>query len=331
MTFDVVGSPVRFGVLGCSDVAIRKMIPALLAEPDAELAVVASRDGDRARALTERVGGIAVQGYDTLLARHDVDAVYIPLPAMLHARWIEAAVESGKHVLVEKPMTTNAAETSRIFGLAADRGVVVLESFTFLHHSQHARIGELLRSGTIGSLVSFASAFTIPPPPQGDIRHRPDLGGGALVDIGVYPLRAALLHLGSEVEVHSAVLRVSRATGAVISGSVLVSDPAGVGGQLSFGMEQSYRCEYSLFGTTGHLTLSRAFTPPDNHVPVLDLVGGDGPSTLSLAPDRQFHNTVRRFCAAVRRRVDLGPDTAASIRLAELLDQVDRIAHRFVV
>ncbi|MFD0546034.1 Gfo/Idh/MocA family protein [Streptomyces mexicanus] len=114
--------PVRFGVLGCADIAWRRTLPAMRAEPSIEIRAVASRDLTKAERFTGSFGGAAVKGYAELLKRDDVDAVYIPLPAALHTEWVERAVLAGKHVLAEKPLTTRSPETARLLTSRANAG-----------------------------------------------------------------------------------------------------------------------------------------------------------------------------------------------------------------
>src|SRR5262249_52979881 len=115
----------RLGILGCADIAHRRFLPALSAVPGLTLAAIASRDPRRADAAAHRYGCAAVSGYPALLRRGDVDAVYVPLPAAVHARWARAALQAGKHVLVEKPIAQSAARAGELVSLARARGLAV--------------------------------------------------------------------------------------------------------------------------------------------------------------------------------------------------------------
>lgn len=210
-----------FGVIGCADIAWRRMLPALVAAPGARLVAVASRDRAKADRFAAAFGCAAVREYHSLLEAPGVAAVYLPLPAMLHAEWTEKALLAGKHVLTEKPLAADYETTARLLRLARSRGLVLMENVTFPHHSQHATARKLLADGAIGELRDFSSTFTIPPRPAGDIRYQPDVGGGALLDMGIYPIRAAVDFLGAGIEVVGAVLRLGRAS-AVIAGRILL-------------------------------------------------------------------------------------------------------------
>ncbi|MBW5424808.1 gfo/Idh/MocA family oxidoreductase [Streptomyces sp. BG9H] len=319
-------APVRIAVMGTADIARRRMLPAMAAAPGTALVAVASRDRDRAAALARDYGCAAVEGYQELLERPGVDAVYVPLPVALHAEWVERALLAGKHVLAEKPLTADPARTSALLTLARERGLVLMENVMFLHHPQHAVVRELLGSGAIGELRSFSAAFAVPPPPPGNIRHRPDLGGGALLDIGYYPVRAALHFLGAEVEVVGACLEYGPGSAVDTSGAVLVRTPAGVTGHLTFGMAHAYRSAYELWGSEGTIRVEPAFTPPADHQPVLRVTGPAERRELRLSPHDQVAGTLRAFVRAVRSGTGGAPRGARSLRQAELLDAVRRTA-----
>ncbi|WP_433226646.1 Gfo/Idh/MocA family protein [Microtetraspora malaysiensis] len=317
-----IAGPVRFGVLGCADIAWRRMLPAMAAEPDVRLVAVASREEAKARKFAARFGCEPVTGYRNLLLRPDVDAVYVPLPAMLHAEWVERALLAGKHVLAEKPLTSSHRQASRLVELAGSRGLLLFENFMFLHHSQHAAVRRLLADGVIGELRAFAAAFTIPPKPAGDIRYQAEVGGGALLDIGVYPIRAALHFLGPELGFAGGVLRWNTRRNVVSSGSILLATPQGVSAQLTFGMEHSYRTTYELSGSAGRILLDRVFTPPESHRPVVRIERQDRSEELVLPSDHQFANVVRHFTQALRQGHDLAAEAGNTLRQARLVDQV---------
>ncbi|MET9862298.1 Gfo/Idh/MocA family oxidoreductase [Streptomyces smyrnaeus] len=324
--------PLRCGILGCADIARRRMLPTLAAVPDVEPVAVASRSAAKAAEFAAAFGCEAVTGYDELLASPGIDAVYVPLPPLLHAAWIEKALRAGKHVLAEKPLTADPDSTERLLRLAAERGLVLLENVAFPHHEQHATVRKLLADGAIGQVRDFAGSFTIPPLPEDNMRYRSDVGGGALLDMGVYPIRAALHHLGPDVGVLHAVLRLDASKGVVMAGRILACTAGGVTADLTFGMEHSYRTSLEFAGSNGRLTLDRAFTPPPAHQPVLRVERQDHREEITLRADDQFANVVRYFARVVRTpRSGKGPDddaARASLRQAQLVAEVERKAVR---
>jgi dTDP-3,4-didehydro-2,6-dideoxy-alpha-D-glucose 3-reductase len=322
---------VRVGVIGCADIAWRRALPAMEAEPLIEVTAVASRTRDRAERFTGRFGGTPVEGYDALLERKDVDAVYVPLPAVLHAEWIDRALRAGKHVLAEKPLTTDRERAEALFELAGEQGLLLMENFMFLHHPQHERVAAMLAEGAIGEVRGFAAGFTIPPRPDGDIRYQADVGGGALLDIGVYPIRAAGLFLGPGLEVAGAVLRHDRPGGVVVGGGALLTTGEGVTAQLTFGMEHSYTNGYEFRGSTGRLWLDRVFTPPAAHRPVVHVERQDHAERFVLPAADQFRLSVRAFARAVLTGDHPGEWTKGSLHHASLVDAVRRDARNIVL
>ncbi|MFD7506313.1 Gfo/Idh/MocA family protein [Streptomyces sp. NPDC059850] len=311
--------PVRIGVLGCADIARRRMLPAMAAQEGVEIAAIASRDAARARELAGQYGVSPHQSYGDLLERDDVDAVYIPLPAALHAQWANAALRAGKHVLAEKPLTTSLAETEGLLALAAKSGLALMENVMFVHHSQHAAIRRLVADGAIGRLRAFHATFAIPGLPDGDIRYNAELGGGALWDTGVYPVRAALYFLGDALEVVGATLGAHGGRQVDTAGAALLRTPDGVSAQLSFGLDHGYRSAYELWGSLGRITVERAFTPPADHQPRVRIERQGSVEELALPADDQVAATVRAFAAAVRG--ESVPDPL-SLRQAWLLDEL---------
>nr|AXB74592.1 NDP-hexose 3-ketoreductase [Streptomyces roseiscleroticus] len=312
---------VSFGVLGCASIARRKMLPALVSHPRAHVVAVASRTADKAARFASEFGCDAVTGYERLLERPDIDAVYVPLPVGLRTEWITKALTAGKHVLAEKPLTVTAATARELVTLSRTQGLLLMESFMFLHHSAHRAVQDLVDAGRIGELRSFSATFTIPPLPKDDIRHRPDLGGGALLDLGAYTVRAAQLHCGTDLVPKGTVLVTDPDTGADVSGAALLS--AGpVVAHLSFGMVHPYRCAYRLTGSTGTLTLERAFTPPPTWQPVLRAESQDRSEEIRLPADDHFANTVTAFTTAVLAGDGFTAHGDRIVRQAELLEGV---------
>lgn len=324
----------RFGVIGCSAFGARTMLPAIRDTPGVLLTAVASRDRAKAAAFAERFHCDPVTGYENLLLRQDVDAVYIALPNALHHEAAVAALECGKHVLAEKPLATTVRDTVELTRLAAARGLVLRENFGFLHHGQHRRVRSLVREGRIGRLRHFSSSFCFPPLPGDDIRYRPELGGGALLDVGVYPVRAMQYFLGDDLTVAGAVLRRDPASGVDVSGSFVACSADGVIATGDFGFEHGFGSRYRLWGSTGQLTVERAFTPPPWYAPVLRMVSQDLVEELTLPAEHQLSAGVSAFAAAVGAARAHGHDphhrewAATAVRTAELVARIGEAAHR---
>jgi predicted dehydrogenase len=321
-----MSATVRFGVLGCSSIAWRRCLPAMLTSPAATLVAVASRDPEKAKRFAGEFDCLPTT-YDELLRREDIDAVYVPLPTSLHLPWGLEVLRAGKHLLLEKPIGTTAAEAAELIREAHDRDLVLRENFTFVHHSQHRAVRDLLAAGEIGEVRSFSAAFCFPPLPDDDIRYAPELGGGALLDAGVYPIRAAQFLLGDDLRVAGSALRMHPDRGVDIAGQALLVSGGGVTISVRFGFEHDYGSRYSVWGSTGQLLVDRAFTPPQTWSPVLRVVRNGRTEELTLPPDHQFENAVSSFASAVLARRVAGDDNGATIiRTMELVDEIRRQA-----
>lgn len=323
---------VRIGVLGCASIALRRTIPAILSCSRTSLAAVASRDIGKAEQAAARFGCDATT-YEELLRRDDIDAVYVPVPPALHLPWGLEVLRAGKHLLLEKPAATSADEARRLVNEAGERGLVLRENFNFLHHSQHRTVRELLAVGRLGTVRTLSAAFCFPGMPAEDIRYVPELGGGALLDAGVYPIRVAQLLFGADLRVTGSTLRIDPARGVDVAGQALLVCGDGVLIDAQFGFQHTYGSRYSVWGSTGRLTLERAFTPPATWSPVLRIEGQDHVEERVLPTDDQIENTVRSFAQAViegrdARHPDEADYSAQTVRTAELVDEVRRLAVR---
>ncbi|HEY9373546.1 Gfo/Idh/MocA family oxidoreductase [Streptomyces sp.] len=306
---------IRIGVLGCADIARRRMLPALAASAAFDVAAVAGRDRARADELAGAYGARGYGDYAELLADDGIDAVYAPVPLALHHRWVEAALMAGKHVLAEKPLTTDPERTAALFALARERSLALMENVMFVHHGRHAEVRRLVADGAIGELRSLHAEFTVPRRPADDIRYRPELGGGSLGDTGVYPLRAALHLLGPRLTVLGASLTSAPGFEVDTAGAALLAAPDGVTAQVSFGLDHAYRGQYELCGSTGRLTVPRAFTPPADQDQVIVLEDPSGVRELRQPAEDQVAATVAAFAAAVRTGHADPADSLAQARL----------------
>lgn len=209
--------PVRWGVLGTANIARAQLLPALAESGDLAVAV-GGRDPGRTEAWAREHGvQRAVDGYQAVIDDPEVEAVYVPLPNPLHAEWAAAALDAGKAVLCEKPLTTNPTATRALLDVARTSDGLLWESFVFPFQAQHQRVVELIGSGAIGELREIVASFHFPVTRPENIRLSGPMFGGALADVGCYPMRLAhelfgqpaaeaqvAAELGEQVEVEAA-------------------------------------------------------------------------------------------------------------------------------
>ena len=180
---------VRWGILGAGWIVQTATAQALRDAPSAHLAAVAARDISRAENLEP---DRAYSDYATLIDDESIDAVYIALANDQHAPWIHRAIDAGKHVLCEKPLTLSAVDTQAAFDAARAAGVELVEAAWSMWHPRMRRVTDLVSSGEMGEIRNFLGTFTFDGVPDGNYRLDPQMGGGALLDIGIYPLHALI-------------------------------------------------------------------------------------------------------------------------------------------
>jgi len=246
-------TPLRIGILGCANIArvfARDLQPSALVRVDA----VASRNAATAAAFAA-AHRIPRQhaSYEALLADRDIDALYIPLPNSLHAAWAIKAAEAGKHVLCEKPLALGLAEAQSMFAAARAHGVMLLEAFPYYFQPQTGAMLAVLRAGAIGSVryVHASIGFTVMNPAN-NIRMAPDLGGGALLDAGSYPLSLIRLVMGRP-PTHVRAEATWAPTGVDISMTATLNYAGGERAHLECAMDVANHRRALIAGTAGTL------------------------------------------------------------------------------
>jgi predicted dehydrogenase len=257
-------NPVRWGVLGAADIAIKKVIPAMRASDHSRVVAIASRDKQKADAAAKALDIARAYGsYEELIADPGVEAIYNPLPNHLHVPWSIRAAEAGKHVLCEKPIALSAAEARDLLAARDRSGVLIGEAFMVRTHPQWLGVRQLVESGRIGELRLVVGHFSYFRRDPNDIRSRPDWGGGAMMDIGCYPITLSRWLFNAEpVEVtgqleHDPDMRVD------CLGSALLRFP---NGQASFtcGGQLAPHQRMQILGTTARIEVEIPFNAPSD-------------------------------------------------------------------
>lgn len=312
---------IGIGIIGCADIARRRALPAVEKSP-LHLVAVASRDRQKAEDVAATFGCDAVTGYDRILERSDIDAVYIPLPNSEHAEWAHRALSAGKHVLIEKPAVPSEETARSLVELADERGLLVMENFAFLRHPQHDQARDLVAAGAVGELRAFNGAFGIPPTDPRGIKYQADLGGGALWEVGCYPIRAAQEYLRASPQILGAALEFDSALGVDTAGVALLRDADGTTANCSFGLSHSYRSTYDLWGSEGRLILEWAFTPSRDARPVLRLQQKDRETKILAPASDQFLGVFTAFHDAVHDPAARAVHHRELVRQAGLMSRV---------
>jgi D-xylose 1-dehydrogenase (NADP+, D-xylono-1,5-lactone-forming) len=287
----------RVGLLSTAQINLKLLGGARAAE-GVEVVAVASRSRERAEAYTAEHGlGRAHGSYDALLADAEVDAVYVPLPNSLHVAWSIRALEAGKHVLCEKPLTRRPADAVAAFDEAERAGRLLAEGFMWRHHPQVRRLRELLAEGAVGELrlVRATFAFDIFGMDRaGDVRLRPDLDGGSLMDVGCYCVSALRLLAGEPERV--AGRQVVGSDGVDVRFAGTMAFPSGVLGAFDCGLDMVAHNVLEVVGDKGSIVLA---DPWHGRAPSIVLRRPDGHEAVAVASANSYARELEDFAAAV--------------------------------
>ena len=310
---------VRWGFIGAGYVASRAMAPAVHATPNASLYAVASRDQERSATLEPQV---VHRSYQDLINDPMVDAVYISLTNAQHKEWVLAALNTGKHVLCEKPLAMNASEVGTLLDAATRNNRLLVEAVWTRWQPRMQRMAQIVKSGELGEVTGISSAFTF----QGDLTNNyrldPSLGGGALLDVGVYQAHLWLMLLNEDVSF--SIESVERTMG-------------------DTGVDLTTRAQLQLNNSvTAHL-VSSFDLPPQQHIEVTGTTAtmrtGEGeaftlwkqPSTLLIGETAEHFEADDAFALMVHGvsvAIEAGKPTifpaASSLRAAEITDAISR-------
>ncbi len=314
-----MANAVRWGIISTADIN-RKVIPGAHASPKVDLVAVASRDQARADEYArEWEIGRAYGSYDALLADPDVEAVYISLPNNLHVEWSIKSLEAGKHVLVEKPFSRNPADVEAAFDTADRVGRLLSEAFMYRHNPQTKRAKQLVDDGAIGELRLVRAAFSYSLYDENNIRLRPDVEGGALMDVGCYTVSGSRLFAGEPERAHGEAWFGPSGTDWVFGG--LLRFPDDVVATFDCGTAMPERDELEAIGSEGSLFLD---DPWHCNVPVIELRRDGKVERIELERSDSYRLELENLSDSIRGEGELllgRDDAVAQARALEALHE----------
>jgi D-xylose 1-dehydrogenase (NADP+, D-xylono-1,5-lactone-forming) len=288
--------PLRWGLLGTGRIN-RSLIPAVRASARGVVAAAGSRDLARAQAhAAEWQIPNACGSYAELIARADVDIVYIALPNDLHAEWTLRSLEAGKHVLVEKPIALRASDVDAIATAAKKHDRHVAEAFMYRHHPQTLKLKELVDAGTLGALEVVRGTFSFELTRPADVRLGPAPGGGSLWDVGCYPVSLAQYLVGSApIEVFG--WQRLGPTGVDLTFAGQMRYAGGVLGQFDCGFAAPFRTHFEAVGRAAAVTVAQPFKPGLDAA--LTLRRNPGEETIAIPPAPLYEGEVEDLHDAI--------------------------------
>ncbi len=303
----------KWGILGAARVNER-LLPAIIEAHQAQLVAIASRRAGAAQATLDKYapGQTGVMCYDdleSLINDQNIDAVYCPMANEEHAEWALKAIHAGKHVLIEKPMTTKLADIDAIEAAANAKGVKVMEGFMYRFHPQHAKVAELIASGLIGDVLSCRASFSFLMAPARMYRITRDManGGGAMWDIGPYAIHAlrwCFAQNGVPAEPHTVLAygKLNQHGADVVASGVLDfgSDAQGRAryGHFDVSFERGRKAEYEIIGDKGWIKCHNMWAYPGD-VPTISWEAGGKSETLLLPKANHFNLEIEHFSDCV--------------------------------
>jgi D-xylose 1-dehydrogenase (NADP+, D-xylono-1,5-lactone-forming) len=312
-------SPVRWGIVSTANIN-RKVIPGAKASPKVELAGVASRTRERAEQYASWWEIPQAYGsYEALLADDDIEAVYISLPNTLHCEWSIKALEAGKHVLCEKPLSRHPDEVAAAFDAADRRGRLLSEAFMWRHNPQTARLKDLVDQGAIGTLRLVRSAFSYSLYDEGNIRLQPEVEGGALMDVGCYNVSGSRFLAGEPERVFGEAWYGPTGTDWVFAATMRF--PADVIATFDCGTALTVRDELEAIGSEGSLFLD---DPWHCVQPGIEVRRDDGVERIEIEPQDSYRLELENMSDAIRGRGELllaRDDATAQARVLEALHE----------
>lgn len=285
---------VRWGVLGAAKIALDKVIPAMQKGEWSEIVAVASRDREKAREAARHLGIPKFYGsYDELLADSGIEAIYNPLPNHLHVSWTIKAAEAGKHVLCEKPLSLSAGEAEKLLAVRNRADVKIQEAFMVRTHPQWLGVRDLIGAGRIGELKIISGFFSYFNRNSENIRNRPEFGGGALMDIGCYPIYISRLIFGDEPRRVLGLIESDPEMRIDRLASAILDFPAGRQASFTCGTQLAPHQRMQFFGSRGRLEVEIPFnipvdTPTRIYIDDGSDLYGKNVETIEFAPANQY-------------------------------------------
>jgi xylose dehydrogenase (NAD/NADP) len=296
----LVAHPVKWGIISTAHIN-RKVIPGAHASPKVDLLAVASRDQSKADAYaTEWEIPRAYGSYEALLGDDEIEAVYISLPNTMHCDWSVKALEAGKHVLCEKPLSRHPQEVEEAFDVAERTGRLLSEAFMYRHNPQTKRVVQLVADGAIGKLRVVRSVFSYSLYDEDNIRLRTDVEGGALMDVGCYNVSGSRLVGGEPEKVHGEAWFGPSGTDWVFNGTLRFPDD--VIGSFHCGTALPEQDELEIIGSEGSLFLD---DPWHCNEPVIELRKDDGVERIQVERQDSYQLELENLSDAIRGEGEL--------------------------
>jgi dTDP-3,4-didehydro-2,6-dideoxy-alpha-D-glucose 3-reductase len=301
-------NPLKFGIIGCSSIARKSVIPAILKSEFAELEIIGSRTIEKSKEFSTEFNCKKNGTYDDVISDDSINAVYISTPIGTHAELSMKAASAGKHVYCEKSATDSFTLAKEMVECSKNNNVRIMEGFMFRFHPQHKKVKELINNNKIGDLDSFYGSFGFPSFPEGDIRYNKELGGGFLNDSGCYPICASRMIFDQEplsVFHHNSI---DSKTGVDVKGTSILTYKNNKTANITYANGNYYQAKYEVWGSDGVISLDRAYSVPSDFITKINLQynientwEGRKKEIIEIEPTDHFLKMIDMFCMEINR------------------------------
>jgi D-xylose 1-dehydrogenase (NADP+, D-xylono-1,5-lactone-forming) len=290
---------IKFGIIGCSNIAKKSVLPAIQSSKNAEISIIGSRSIDKAESYSELFTCEKFGTYQDVLDSKEIDAIYISLPVGLQKEWVSKAAKHGKHVICEKSATDSFESAKEMISICKENQVRLMEGLMFRFHPQHKKVQEIIHQHQLGDIFSFHGRYGFPMPLDSDIRLNHDLGGGVLNDAGCYPVCASRMLFDSEPLQVSCHLFENEKYSVDLKFSGMLIYPKNRIASMHVGYGMSFQSIYDLWGDKGQLHLSRAYNvPPENKT--LITLQTNQTSQIEIDAADHFKIMIDTFCSELQ-------------------------------
>ncbi len=290
---------VKFGVLGCSRVAQKGMLPAICDSNFGQLAIVGSRSLEKASLIAKQFDCDSFGSYEDVLKSDNVDVVYISLPNALHEEWAIKALEEGKHVLCEKPAALSYVSAKKMVEVAKKNGVRLLEGLMFRYHPQHSQAKELIKNGFLGELLKFDGCFSYPSPGEESSLVKDQVGGGSFYACAPYPVYASRMFFNEEPVSIFCKLTINSLSGVDEKTDMLLQYSNGKSAFIFSAFGSYFQSTYSVLGSKAYLKVARAYAVPRDMKTKIFLDSDDKITEKVIEPADHFRLMVDDFCEEI--------------------------------
>ena len=299
-------NPLKFGIIGCSRIARKSVIPAILQSEFAELEIIGSRTIEKSKEFSTEFNCKKNGTYDDVISDDSINAVYISTPIGTHAELAMKAASAGKHVYCEKSATDSFTSAKEMVECSKNNNVRIMEGFMFRFHPQHKKVKELINNNKIGDLDSFYGSFGFPSFPEGDIRYNKELGGGFLNDSGCYPICASRMIFDQEPLSVFSHNSIDSKTGVDVKGTSILTYKNNKTANITYANGNYYQAKYEVWGSEGVISLDRAYSVPSDFITKINLQynientwEGRKNEIIKVEPTDHFLKMIDMFCMEI--------------------------------